>query len=183
MKNIYTFFFALIVTTMSFSQDTVVVDEYSEDVKQCLKNNGTYNYYDGVVDSMFKQLKQQFESQKVPTEVWTELEGVKVETLDELGQMIVSAYRGHFSHQDVKNMNILYGTTAGKKMISGTTELSDDDKAALTEFYKSETGQKIVGSQDSMNASMMQITEMWSADLYKSVLAKLSEKGFELPKY
>ncbi len=180
MRNILTFLLALIVTTMSFSQDAVVVDEYSEDVKLCLKNNGTYNYYDGVVDSMFTHLKQQFESQNVPDEVWTELETIKPATLDELGQMVVSAYRGHFNHQDVKNMNALYKTTAGKKMINSATELTEGDKVALNEFYKSDTGQKIVGSQDSVNASMMQITEIWSADLYKDVLAKLSEKGFNL---
>ena len=180
MKNILTFFLALIVTTMSFSQDNVVVDEYSEDVKLCLKNNGTYNYYDGVVESMFTHLKQQFASQNVPDGVWAELEAIKPDTLDELGQMVVSAYRGHFTHEDVKNMNALYKTTAGKKMINTETALTEGDKVALNEFYKSETGQKIVGSQDSMNASMMQITEMWSADLYKSVLAKLSEKGFNL---
>ena len=180
MKNILTFLLALIVTTMSFSQEDVVVDEYSEDVKLCLKNNGTYNYYDGVVDSMFTHLKQQFESQNVSAEVWTELESIKPDTLDELGQMVVSAYRGHFNHQDVKNMNALYNTTAGKKMINSATELTEGDKVALNEFYKSETGQKIVGSQDSVNASMMQITEIWSADLYKNVLAKLSEKGFKL---
>ena len=180
MKNILIFFLALIVTTISFAQDNVVVDEYSEDVKLCLKNNGTYNYYDGVVESMFTHLKQQFESHKVPADVWTELEAIKPDTLDELGQMVVSAYRGHFTHQDVKNMNALYKTTAGKKMINTETALTEGDKVALNEFYKSETGQKIVGSQDSMNASMMQITEMWSADLYKSVLAKLSEKGYNL---
>ncbi len=180
MKNILTFLLAFIVTTMSFSQEDVVVDEYSEDVKLCLKNNGTYNYYDGVVDSMFTHLKQQFESQNVPDAAWVELESIKPDTLDELGQMVVSAYRGHFNHQDVKNMNALYKTTAGKKMINSETELTEGDKVALNEFYKSETGQKIVGSQDSVNASMMQITEIWSADLYKNVLAKLSEKGFKL---
>ena len=180
MKNILTFLLAFVVTTMSFSQEDVVVDEYSEDVKLCLKNNGTYNYYDGVVDSMFTHLKQQFESQNVPNDVWVELESIKPDTLDELGQMVVSAYRGHFNHQDVKNMNALYKTTAGKKMINSATELTEGDKVTLNEFYKSETGQKIVGSQDSVNASMMQITEIWSADLYKNVLAKLSEKGFNL---
>ena len=177
MKQILTFLLAFTISVVSVAQ----VDEYSEDVKLCLKNNGTYNYYDGVVDSMFTHLKQQFASQNVPDGVWTELEGIKLDTLDELGQMVVSAYRGHFTHEDVKNMNALYKTTAGKKMINTETALTEGDKVVLNEFYKSETGQKIVGSQDSMNASMMQITEMWSADLYKSVLAKLSEKGFNLP--
>lgn len=180
MKNILTFFLVILVSATSFAQDEQVVDEYSEDVKLCLKNNGTYNYYDGVVDSMFTHLKQQFADQKVPEEIWTELEAIKPNTLNELGQMIVSAYRGHFTHQDVKNMNNLYLTSAGKKMINSETELTEGEKVFLSEFYKSDTGQKIVGSQDSMNASMLQITEMWSADLYKSVIDKLSEKGFNL---
>ncbi len=180
MKTIFTFFLVLMVT-MSFAQDKeVAVDEYSEDVKLCLKNNGTYNYYDGVVDSMFTHLKDQFVDQKVPEEVWTELESIKKGTLDELSHMIVSAYRGHFNLQDVKNMNALYSTAAGIRMINSESELTESDREVLSKFYKSETGQKIVGSQDSMNASMMQITEMWSADLYKSVLDKLSEKGFNL---
>ena len=180
MKSIITFLLVLLISFTSFAQETEVVDEYSEDVKLCLKNNGTYNYYDGVVDSMFDHLKSQFVDKKVPEEIWKELEAIKPETLDELGQMIVSAYRGHFSHQDVKNMNTLYNTNTGKRMINSPTELTEGDKAALSEFYKTETGQKIVGSQDSMNASLMKITEMWSADLYKSVIAKLSEKGFTI---
>ena len=182
MKYILTFFIACIITTMSFSQDGLVVDKYSEEVKLCLKNNGTYNYYDGVVDSMFSNLKQQFSNHNVPDDVWADLEKIKPDTLDELGQMIVSAYRGYFNHQDVKNMNALYLTTAGKKMINSQTELNEGDKVVLNEFYKSETGQKIVGSQDSINASMMQITEMWSAVLYKNVIAKLSDQGFSLQK-
>jgi hypothetical protein len=178
MKHLLTFFLALTITTTSFSQ----VDQYSEDVKLCLKNNGTYNYYDGVVDQMFTHLKDQYKDLNVPNEVWKELEQIKTGTLDELSQMIVSVYRGHFNHQDLKNMNALYGTTAGKKMVNSQTELNEGDKVVLNEFYKSDTGQKIVGSQDSINASMMQITEMWSADLYKSVIEKLSEKGFSLEK-
>lgn len=179
MRQLLTLLLVFTISTVSFAQ----LDDYSEDVKLCLKNNGTYNYYDGVVDQMFTHLKEQYKSLNVPDEVWEELEQVKTSSLDELSQMIVSAYRGHFNHQDVKNMNALYGTTAGKKMINSQTELDESDKEVLNEFYKSDTGQKIVGSQDSINASMMQITEMWSADLYKSVINKLSEKGFNLPKY
>ena len=176
MKKLLTFFLALTVTTMSFAQ----VDEYSEEVKACVKNNGTYNYYDGVVNNMFTMMKQQFKSQNVPDAVWAEIEAGKTNYLDELSQMIVSAYRGHFTLKDVKNMNALYATKAGKKMINAATELTEGDKVLLNEFYKSKTGQKIVGSQDSMNASMLKITEIWSGDMYKNVIAKLSEKGFNI---
>ena len=161
-------------TSLSFSQ----VDAYSEDVKRCIKSNGTYEYYENVVDQMFDMLEKQFTSQPVPTNVWDELKTLKHDSLEELSQMIVSAYRGHFTHQDVKNMNTLYASQAGKNMFKNASLLTEGDKVALSNFYNSDTGQKITGSQDSMNEAMSKISEMWSSDLYKSVLNSLKEKGF-----
>ena len=176
MKKIYTLVIALIVTTATFAQ----VDAYSEDVKKCIKSNGTYEYYENVVDQMFSMLEQQYASQNVPAAVWSELKGLKAESLDELSQMVVSAYRGHFTHQDVKNMNALYATKAGQNMFKKAENLTEGDKVALTEFYRSDTGQKITGSQDSMNDSMSKISEMWSSGFYRTIIEKLSEKGYNL---
>ncbi|RAJ13395.1 DUF2059 domain-containing protein [Olleya aquimaris] len=175
MKKIFTLICFLAIGTLSFAQ----VDAYSEDVKKCIKSNGTLAYYEDVIDQMFSMLEQQFASQEVPADVWTELKKVKPESMDELAQMIVSAYRAHFTHQDVKNMNALYATKAGQNMFKPEA-LSEGDKIILKEFYQSETGQKIVSSQDSMNASMSDISIMWSGDLYKSMIAKLSEKGYTI---
>ncbi|WP_055443079.1 DUF2059 domain-containing protein [Lacinutrix himadriensis] len=176
MKKIYTLVIALIVSTTTFAQ----VDAYSEDVKQCIKSNGTYAYYEDVVDQMFGMLQEQYASQEVPETLWNELKGLKTESLEELSQMVVSAYRGHFTHQDVKNMNDLYATKAGQNMFKEAGNLTEGDKVALTEFYRSDTGQKITGSQDSMNASMSKISEMWSSGFYRTIVDKLSEKGFNL---
>ncbi|WP_452219830.1 DUF2059 domain-containing protein [Lacinutrix salivirga] len=175
MKKIVAFLFLTLAISPVFAQ----VDAYSEDVKQCIKSNGTYAYYENVVDQMFTMVEKQYESKNVPAEVWTELKSVKKESLAELSQMIVSAYKGLFTHQDVKNMNALYKTNAGKNMFK-QGDLSEGDKVILNEFYASDTGQKIVGSQDEMNAAMSKIAQMWSSDLYKSVINKLSEKGYDL---
>ena len=175
MKSIFTIVMALIISTAGFSQ----VDAYSEDVKKCIESNGTMSYYEGVVDQMFVMLKQQFESQNVPDSVWEEVKTVKTDAMKELAQMMVSAYRGHFSHEDVKNMNVLYSSKAGKNMFK-PEQLTEGDKVILSEFYKSDTGQKVLGSQESITDSMSKISEMWSGDLYKSVIDKLSEKGFNL---
>ena len=175
MKKIIALVCFLAIGTSSFSQ----VDQYSEDVKTCIKSNGTMTYYEGVIDQMFTMLEEQFESQAVPTTVWTELKKERTGAMDELAQMVVSAYRAHFTHKDVKNMNALYATKAGKNMFKPEV-LTEGDKIILTEFYKSDTGQKIVSSQDSMNASMGDISVMWSGDLYKRMIAKLSEKGYDL---
>jgi len=176
MKKIYTLVIALLISTTIFAQ----VDAYSEDVKQCIKSNGTYEYYENVVDQMFSMLQDQYASQGVPETLWSELKGLKTESLEELSQMVVSAYRGHFTHEDVKNMNALYATKAGQNMFKEASHLTEGDKVALTEFYRSDTGQKITGSQDSMNESMSKISEMWSSGFYRSIVDKLSENGFNL---
>jgi len=175
MKSILTLVIALFISTNTFSQ----LDPYGVSVKKCITNNGTISYYEGVVDQMFLMLEQQFESQKVPENIWNEVKLVKIDAMKELSQMMVSAYRGHFSHEDVKNMNTLYSSKAGKNMFK-PEKLTESDKLALSEFYKSDTGQKVLGSQESITNSMSKISEIWSGDLYKSVINKLSKKGFNL---
>ncbi|WP_054851757.1 DUF2059 domain-containing protein [Olleya sp. ITB9] len=175
MKKIITIFCFLVIGTSVFAQ----VDQYSKDVKTCIKSNGTYSYYEGVIEQMYTMLEEQFVTQKVPATVWADLKKGNSEAMDELSLMIVSAYKAHFTHEDVKNMNKLYATKAGKNMFK-TDALTEGDKVFLKEFYQSETGQKIVSSQESMNSSMSDISVMWSGNLYKSVISKLSEKGYDL---
>ncbi len=176
MKKIFTLILFVALSATTFAQ----TDPYSEDVKTCIKSNGTYDYYADVVDQMFTMLKQQYASKNVPETVWTELEEVKSSSMDELSQMLVSAYRGYFSHEDIKKMNALYTSNTGKTMVKDAQSLTEADKVVLGEFYKSDTGQKILGSQEDMNKLMSKISEMWSSDMYRNVVAKLNEKGFSL---
>jgi len=176
MKKIITFILFLTLSAHTFAQ----TDAYSEDVKTCIKSNGTYDYYADVVDQMFSMLKKQYASKDVPAALWIELEKTKPESMKELSQMLVSAYRGYFSHKDVKNMNTLYQSKVGQTMIKDAQSLSEGDKVVLGEFYESDTGKKIIGSQEDMNKLMSKISEMWSSDMYRNVVSKLSEKGFSL---
>lgn len=176
MKTVLTFILIFLISFSTIGQ----VDAYSEDVKVCIKQNGTYDYYADVVDQMFTMLKQQYAAKKVPESVWQELETSKSDSMDDLSQMLVSAYRGYFSHDDVKNMNALYQSKSGQTMVNDANSLTASDKKKLGQFYESDTGQKILGSQDEMNKLMSKISEMWSSDMYRSAVAKLSEKGFTL---
>ncbi|WP_299252794.1 hypothetical protein [uncultured Lacinutrix sp.] len=175
MKRVFTLLLFLSLSATSFAQ----VDAYSEDVKKCVKSNGTMSYYEDVMEQMYTMLKVQFTDANVPDTVWAEVKKGKPAAMDELAQMMVSAYKGHFTHQDVKNMNVLYASKAGKNMFK-TDGLTEGDKVILSEFYKSDTGQKILGSQESMNESMSKISEMWSSGVYRGVIAQLSEKGYNL---
>lgn len=175
MKKIFTLLLFISLSTASFAQ----VDIYSEDVKKCIKSNGTMSYYEDVMEQMYEMLKVQFTDKNVPDIVWAEIKKGKSDTMEELAQMIVSAYRGHFTHEDVKKLNVLYASKAGKNMFKNNA-LTEGDKVVLNEFYKSETGRKVTGSQDSMNDAMSKISEMWSSSTYIGVIALLSEKGYNL---
>ena len=178
MKKFILPFLFLIITSFTFAQSETVVDPYSESVKQCLINNGTRDYYSTVVDEMFTMLQKQYAEKNVPESVWTELKDVKTETLNELSQMVVSAYRGHYTQDDLNKMNAMFTTETGKKMFKDPKSLTEPEKFKVNDFYNSEVGQKIIGSQESMNKIMSQVSEMWSSDLYQSVIAKLDEKGY-----
>jgi hypothetical protein len=65
-------------------------------------------------------------------------------------------------------------------MVNDAQNLSESDKVVLSQFYESDTGQKILASQDEMNKLMSKISEMWSSDMYRNVVSQLSEKGFTL---
>jgi len=173
MKSV-AFLFLVLTSSITFSQS----DAFSNDVKQCLKSNGTHAYYENVVNQMFVMLKQQYESQNVPQSVWADIELIKPEALNSLTEMIVSAYKGHYTHEDVIQMNKLYATDTGKRMTTNSNSLTEADKIVIKAFYASKTGEKILGSQNSMNAVLTSITEKWSGELYQNVVEQLSEKGF-----
>ncbi len=176
MKTLLSLLLVITISLSSFSQ----ADSYSDDVKTCIKQNGTYDYYADVIGQMFTMLKQQYASKNVPASVWKDVETVKSGSMDALSQMLVTAYRGYFSHDDVKNMNALYMSDAGQTMVNDAQNLSESDKVVLSQFYESDTGQKILGSQDEMNKLMSDISEKWSSYLYRNVVDQLSEKGFTL---
>ncbi|WP_162182453.1 DUF2059 domain-containing protein [Lacinutrix jangbogonensis] len=174
MKRLFIVLF-LSLSTLSFAQ----VDAFSEDVKECIKSNGTMSHFEDVMQQMYTMLTVQFADANVPDTIWIEVKKGKNEAMDELVQMIVSAYTDHFTHQDVKNMNNLYTSKAGKNMFL-TDALTKGDKVVLNTFYESETGQKILGSQESMNASMSKISELWKSATYRNFIAVLSDKGYNL---
>ena len=175
MKKILTIICFITLSTTTFAQTKA----YSDAVKQCIRSNGTMDYYENVVDQMYTMLQDQFKAQNVPASVWKEIKQGKGQAMTELANKIVSAYQGYFTLADVKKMNALYATQAGKNMFKKDA-LTEGDKIILNEFYQSETGQKIVSSQDDMNASMSKISESWSGGLYKSVIELLSSKGYNL---
>lgn len=146
-------------------------------MKGYLNANGTVNYYSGVVDRMFDFLKQEYESQNVPESVWNELSVVKTEALNEITELIIQSYEGHFTQDEMKTMLAFYDTETGKKVLF-KDELGPEDVKHRDAFYASPLGKKMSSSTESLNGILQKLTQEWSGQLFKDVKHKLEEKGF-----
>ena len=157
---------------------TAQTETYATEVDAALRNNGTVAYYDNVLDRLFTMLKENYASQNVPEKVWKELEAVKPLALNNLVELVTQAYLPLFTEDDVKNMNAFYSTDLGKGMFT-KQKLSPEESKALEVFYQTETGNKIVINQETLKASMQNISQNWSGSLYLQMIDNLEAKGFK----
>jgi hypothetical protein len=105
MKNLI---LGLALTFSLFS--TAQAEAYIAKVDTVLKPNGTVAYYDNVLDKLFNLLKENYTAQNVTDSVWKELEAFKPLALDNLVELLATAYLPLFTEADVKNMNTFYST-------------------------------------------------------------------------
>lgn len=176
MKKVLAILALFLASSTAFTQ----TDAYSNDVKTMIQRNGVHAYYAQVVDEMFDMLKKQYASKNVPDSVWKDMEAVKQLEMDELSQMLVSAYRGYLSHNDVQELNAMYYTEAGKTMVFDAQNLTDAHRRQLSGFYNSETGKTLLTAQPEIDKLMSKISEMWSSSMYRNVVKRLADKGFTL---
>ena len=92
--------------------------------------------------------------------------------------MLVSAYRGTYEHEDIKNMMAFYETGTGKQLLLDKTALNAEQQKEASVFYNSPTGQKILTSEQQIARRVGEVSEIWSRDLYRNIVDKLAEKGF-----
>lgn len=169
-KSIFLFF--MLLSSISWSQENL-----NNDMKEYLSNNGTLGYYAQVVDRMFDFLKNEYQGQQVPEELWEELTEVKPEALNNITQSIIQSYKAHFSDNELIEMLTFYNSEVGKKANSGS-QLTDEEKISQQEFAESILAKKISKSSESLNNVLKSLTQDWSTQLFSDVQAKLKAKGF-----
>lgn len=164
---------------MIFSFSVLAQTEtYSTEVKQCIKSNGTYAYYETVFDACFSQIEEQYAKLEIPAETWDELKAVKPEAMQNVSDKLVVAYQDYFNEEDVKKMNVLFASKTGQTMLSNPNALTKKDKKTIDQFYKSDTGKKIAQSQAGMKEKMQVISDFWCGEMYKDINEKLESKGY-----
>ncbi|MFD2564624.1 DUF2059 domain-containing protein [Aquimarina rubra] len=154
---------------------------YHEDAIRYFELNGTEQQYDTAIDQMFSLLQQQYSNQNVPDNVWDELQSNKTDAITNIKSLLVSVYRSNFTHEDIKQLIIFYESETGRQLVKDRTQLSDNQKNKLSDFFNSEVGQKVQNQSDSLRSMVSEVSELWSRDLYNETIQKLKTKGYKLP--
>ena len=170
------FSFALLLTGMIAVAQSG--DPYVDDVKHYLKINGMEAQYSNAIDQMFAMLKQQYDGRGVLAETWQELEAKKPEALEDINGMMVSAYRGYFSHTDIKNLIAFFESEAQQQRMADPSQLTSAQKEQLAAFFNSKTGEKLIASQESLTNMVGEISQVWSGTLYQNMTNALKERGY-----
>ena len=175
MKKIFIALF-LLTSLVGYSQDKT----YHEDVLRYFQVNGTADQYSNATNGLFDLLKNQYASKNVPDAVWNELKTETPKQVDRILNMLVSAYRGSYNQDDIKNMLAFYETGAGRQMLTDKTALDYEQQKEVTVFYNTPTGQKILTVEPDIAQNIGEISEIWSRDLYRMMVDKLAEKGYAM---
>lgn len=151
---------------------------YHQDAMRYFELNGTEQQYNAAIDQMFDLLKRQYTDKNVPEATWKELKGIKPAALNNIKSLLVSAYRGNFSHEDMKELIAFYESETGQQFVTDRTKLSNDQQNELSAFYDSQVGQKVQHQSESLKMMVGEVSELWSRDLYTETIEKLKAKGY-----
>lgn len=165
-----------IASLSGYSQE----NSYHEDVLRYFQVNGTAAQYSNATNGLFELLEKQYASKEVPTTVWNELKADSPKQVDRILNMLVSAYRGTYSQEDIQNMLTFYETSAGRQLLADKTALDYEQQKEASVFYNTPTGQKILTAEQDIAQNISEISEIWSRDLYRMMVDRLAEKGYSM---
>ncbi|MBE15950.1 MAG: hypothetical protein CL867_06845 [Cytophagaceae bacterium] len=174
MKKILLILFVFIANVSLKAQE----NSFRQDVLTYLEINGTTQQYSEAIDKLFDLLKRQYASQKVEEKVWTALRKESQGELGKIKAMLVSAYRGTYTQEDIQSLIAFYKTDAGKQLLQDQTAMTTQQRQEASAFYNGETGQKVLTSRDKISQSVAEVSQIWSRDLYQKMRDKLAEKGY-----
>ena len=152
------------------------VDAFQENIIEYLNSNGTEKEYSDAFEDMFDVIKKQFLN--VPDEVWIELKVRKEESVQDAIKFVAFAYRKHFTESDIVKMTNFYKTESAKKLVSGSTDLTNEDQENINAFFQSDIGKNIASKRVALSADVEEISNTWSRELFAEKMSALVKKGY-----
>lgn len=154
-------------------------DTFQDEIINYLKMNGTNDQYSIAYEGMYGVIQKQFAGAEVPESVWTELKADKDKDINEVLTLLSSAYRKHFTEEDINGMVEFYSSEAGQELLQGNKKPSPENVVIVDEFFRSELGIKINAKKSELATDVSQISEYWSKDLFIGTMTALVKKGYK----
>ena len=154
------------------------IDSFQQNIIDYLNSNGTEVQYSEAYDGMFDVLKKQFVNPVVPDEVWIELKQGKDKSVQEALAFLSFAYRKHFTEGDIVKMTEFYKSEAGQKMVNHAPDISAEDNDKINAFFSSALGKKIDTKREALSVDIAEISRSWSRDLFAAKMSILVKKGY-----
>jgi len=172
------FFFLTIFFSFCFVGNAQT-DTFQDDIIDYLKMNGTNDQYSIAYEGMYGVIQKQFAGSDVPESVWTDLKANKDKDINEVLVLLSSAYRKHFTKEDINGMVEFYSSEAGQELMQGDKQPSEENAAIVDEFFASKLGLKITAKKSVLAVDVAQASEFWSKDLFIATMTSLVKQGYK----
>jgi len=170
-------FFLTLFLTIYFSA-TAKIDAYQQEIINCLNINGTTQEYSVVYEELFVKLKERVASPETPESFWNKLKKGKKESIDELIFTLSFAYRMHFTQKEIAEMTKFYKTEAAQKLISKSSNFTEEDYEIIKDYESSDVANKIKTKQVELSKDISNIVREWNTELFAKKLGAIAKAGY-----
>jgi uncharacterized protein len=156
MKNpIFCLLLAVILALFAapaFAQDDASdanTGSFDQDIVRFFEVSRLTDTYKAVLPQLFAQFRAV--NDKVPANVWDELEKEMANSVTEIQDLLVPVYKKHFTQADIR---------------------------ALTAFYETPTGRKFAEKQGALYQDATQVGQTWGQAVGQKVADRLKARGY-----
>ncbi|QNJ98241.1 DUF2059 domain-containing protein [Constantimarinum furrinae] len=153
-------------------------DAFEAGIINYLDNSGIRAQYDQAYEEMFLVLAKNFRNTEIMEEDWTTIREDKDKTIDQAMVLLTSAYKKHFSKEDIAAMTDFYGSEAAKQQRQDPTALTVAQQEEINGFYDGKVGQKIENAKTVLASDLTRISEQWARELFGSKMTQLVKMGY-----
>jgi len=172
------FFFLTVFFSFCFLGNAQT-DTFQDEIINYLKVIGINDQYSIAYEGTYNVIQKQFIAADIPEGVWTELKSNKDKDINDVLALLSSAYRKHFTEEDIAGMLAFYSSEVGEELLQGDKNPSEENAALVDEFFASELGLKINATKSVLAADVSQVSEYWSKDLFIATMTSLVKKGYK----
>lgn len=148
--------------------------EFSKDVKDHLESNGMMKQYEYAYGQLMQMMESRYPKSDGNLKGWTYLEEHEVKAMEDIKNRLVSIYKAHFSHGEIKQIAAFYKTEAGVLLNTDRSKMTQAHKDELNSFYNTIVGQKIINDREALTKEISAASENWSRELYGISMGLLS---------